>query len=701
MGKPMITIQGLDTIIRKKHSLNVIIVVILSLILFFIDIKYFLISVGFIITSVLVNLKLIKNEQNAIHEFTYNYLISTEEFNGKSVMNSPFPFVIVNTKGKMIWHNYFFKLEFKQKTIHQSSIFNILPNLKFDVVVSNLRGSTRADSLNEIKDSFFQTHIQHNEKWYKVVSNFVENYDNHIKKNDRNPKHNNHIRIKNKNRIVEKNIILYLIDETKYKFLKKEYQDSRNVVCLLNIDNYEEVLQNTKSENHVELISKFDKAILSWAVEANAIVKKYEKEKYLMLLEHKDYEIIENKKFDILESIRNINVGNKIDLTLSVGIGKGGTLCENNKFAESALDMALGRGGDQVVTKELKNFKFFGGSTKEVEKRTKVKVRVFSHALSALISQADNVFIMGHKNCDIDSFGASIALSKISAFFNVSSKIIIDSATPVVKKAIEKISESESNEITVNSKSALKLISNESLLIIVDTNRTSLVESKEILEKSKRTVIIDHHRKNEDYIDNTILSYHETFASSTCEITTEISQYIKPKFKLKSEEAELLYAGIVMDTKNFTFKTGVRTFQAAAYLKNIGVDTAKVKQMFQNDMEIILKKAEIINSVQIINSNIAVSFLKSCGQECQVIAAQAADDLLEIEGIEASFVLAESEHQVMISARSFGTINVQLILEQLGGGGHMTIAGAQIENKSLEESLKVLKEAIREQSNAT
>ncbi|MBO5930054.1 MAG: DHH family phosphoesterase, partial [Clostridia bacterium] len=410
-------------------------------------------------------------------------------------------------------------------------------------------------------------------------------------------------------------------------------------------------------------------------------------------------------KFDILNRVRNISENNTISATISIGIGlNGGTLSENDAFAKNAINMALGRGGDQFVIKDNEQFRFYGSSTKEHEKSTRVKARVVSFALAGLINNAENVVVLTHNNADVDGFGAALGIYRICRIQDKPINICMDTYDRTVANMIARLENSEEYEgLVISTAQAATKITQNTLIVIVDTHKTSLLEASALLKPTKQIVLIDHHRRSADFIEHTALVYHEPYASSACEMVTEILQYTTDKMSLTKLEAEALYSGIVIDTKNFTFKTGVRTFEAASFLRKQGVDTVAVKTMFQQDLQSYIKRSEIIKNATIVRENIAVSIAPVSDESTHVVAAQAADELLNVKGITASFVIFNAGNSVNISGRSLGGINVQLILEKLGGGGHLTIAGAQLpeltQNEAKEQLLAAIDEYYLESTN--
>ena len=396
---------------------------------------------------------------------------------------------------------------------------------------------------------------------------------------------------------------------------------------------------------------------------------------------------MENNKFTILDEIKEIETEEGMPITLSIAISnEGKTNYEKYESASVAMDIALGRGGDQAVIRQDGKYVFFGGKAQEVEKRTKVKARVISHALEELIKKSDNVMVMGHMNGDIDSIGSSLGIYRLAKTFEKEAYIVNNTYGLTLANFIVTLKQEGYKDVILDKTEAMNKITPNTLLVIVDTHKRSYVEVPELLEKTEKIVIIDHHRKSEDFIENAILTFHEAYASSASELVTEIVEYATQEVTLEQIEAESLYAGIMMDTKNFTFKTGVRTFEAAAYLRKYGIDIIKVKKWFQSDLESYTVIAEIVKNAEIINDSIGISVYEEKDKNANLICAKAADELLTISNISASFVLGRMGDKVCISGRSIGDINVQVILEKLGGGGHITLAGAQVEGMTLEEA---------------
>ncbi|TZE80851.1 DHH family phosphoesterase [Calorimonas adulescens] len=492
--------------------------------------------------------------------------------------------------------------------------------------------------------------------------------------------------------------ILYFNDVTELYEYKGRYEFSKPVICLIQVDNYDEVMNSTEDIRRPVLAAEIDKRLSRFTADIRGCLRKYSNDKYILIFENGFLKLLEEKKFTVLDDIRDINEGNKIPVTLSMGIGADG---ENPQvlleYASNAMDLALGRGGDQAVVKRSEKIFFYGGKTQTVEKRTRVKVRVISHALRELIQESSRVFIMGHTYPDFDCLGASMGMYRAGKELDKDTRIVWENSNSSLKELMEKIMQDEEyRDVFTAGDECLQLIDERSLLIVVDAGRPGYLMRPELLEKTPRIVVIDHHRKTRDAIANTVLSYIETYASSTSEMVTEILQYIKDRINLKPIEAVALLTGINLDTKNFTYKTGVRTFDAAAYLRLKGADTMEVRQYFQDELVDFTRKAEIIRKAEIWPHRVAVAVCPSDVENRVILTAQVADELLNIKGVDASFVLCDTGEQIIISGRSLGEINVQVILEELGGGGHYTEAGAQVYGRTVDEVKTELKRIIEE-----
>lgn len=583
----------------------------------------------------------------------------------KSLINSPFPLIIIETTGNIIWKSSKFVYEFANIDIN-NYLIDILEEIKEDI-----------EAQQDKKQKTITKKVQIGNKIYSVLGEYIRS-----KQNDKS----------------EYITILYFLDITQIVKEKKKYEDSRTCVGILMVDNYEEIIQRIDVENRPQVIAEIEKVIYDWAASSGGIVVKNDRNTFVYVFEYKYLKEIKENKFDILDQIKEINVEAGIQLTLSIAISiDGDTNYDKYKTALESMDIVLGRGGDQAVVKENGKYIFFGGRTEEVEKRTKVKARTVAHALENLIKESDNILIMGHSNGDIDSMGSSLGIYRLAKTLEKETNIVNNTYGMTLSKFIEELEkDDEYKDVIIGKNEALNKATNKTLLIVTDTHKQNYVEVPELLDKVGQIVIIDHHRRSTDYIENATLTFQEVYASSAAELVTEILQYTDVKIKLKPIEVEGLYGGIMVDTKNFTFKTGVRTFEAAAYLRKCGVDIIKVKKLFQSDLNSYNEIANIVKNAEMYDNSIAIAMYDKEDKDANLICAKAADELLTISDITASFVLGNVGDKVCISGRSIGDVNVQLILEKLDGGGHITLAGAQVEGMTLEEVKQELINRINE-----
>lgn len=491
-------------------------------------------------------------------------------------------------------------------------------------------------------------------------------------------------------------LMIYFNDETNYHTLKKYAEESRQNVVIITIDNYDEIMQNAKESEKAQTSVETEKLIENFMNGTNGFIKKTSSNTFYAVIENRFLENIISEKFKILDAARNIKIAGKYQLTFSIGVGQNAeNLAESETIARQCLDMALGRGGDQAVLKTENGYRFFGGVSKGVEKRSRAKTRIIANALQDLIMTSDKVFIMGHRFGDLDSIGAACGLAGALKLLNKEVFIAVDKTKNLAVNLIDYVDEQTNHRIFIAPNEAEGLITSNDLLIIVDTHNKLYVESKSLYEKSKSTVVIDHHRKTVNFIDDAVIFHHEPYASSASEMVAELIQYFKydTDEKIESCCAEALLSGIMLDTKNFVMRTGVRTFEAAAYLKKIGADTVAVKLLFSNSIEAYRRKAQIVASATV-HGDCAIAVADFKSDDIRIVAPQAADELLGISGVDASFVVFKTGSTINISGRSLGAINVQVIMEQLGGGGHQTMAATQIENITVQEAVSALTEVI-------
>lgn len=613
-----------------------------------------------------------RKRKSEISETLQDLTLTVDSAGKTSLINSPFPLIILETDGNVIWRSSKFISEFANIDIN-----NYINDLSIDIK-SEIENRRKNEKEKGNRDIIRQ--IQIDNRNYKVMGRYV-NFKNKEKKNKK-----------------EYMVILYFIDDTENIKLQKEYKDSKSCVGIIMVDNYEETMQRLDASEKPVVIAEIDKQMYDWANQTNGVLIKSDRDRYVYLFEQRYLSDVKEDKFSILDKIKEIDTKEKVQFTLSIAISNEGvTDKEKYKSAQSAMDVVLGRGGDQAVIRENEIYKFFGGRVEEVEKRTKVKARVVAHALENLIKESKKVMIMGHNNPDMDSMGSCMGIYRLAKTLETNAYIVSSDKMPSIesfRKSIDK--EPEYEDVIINKEVALENVDEDTLLVVVDTHKVNYVDAPELLDKVKKIVIIDHHRRSADYIENATLMFQEVYASSAAELVTELLQYAEAKINLKTLEAESLYAGIMMDTKNFTFKTGVRTFEAAAYLRRCGVDIIRVKKWFQSDLASFNTIADIVKKSEIVNDTIAISIYDETTKEASLICAKAADELLTISDITASFVLGNTGEKVCISGRSIGDINVQVILEKLGGGGHITLAGAQVEGMTMEETKQELINRINE-----
>ena len=504
-------------------------------------------------------------------------------------------------------------------------------------------------------------------------------------------------------RYSEEEHCLYFFDITEEVHTNELYEESKPIIATLFLDNYDEITQNMNDTQRSEINSMVTRIISRWATEYNIYFKRYSSDQFVAYLNQKILAEIEDSNFDILSQLREKSVGYRAQLTLSIGVGEGTEdLIELGELSQSGLDLALGRGGDQVAIKNMNgNVRFYGGKTDPMEKRTRVRARVISHALKDILTEGDKVIIMGHKRPDLDAVGAAIGVSRFASMNNLEAYVVLnkEDIDPTLSRVMEEIDKKpELKERFVTSDEAWDMMTSKTTVVVVDTHKPEMVLDENILNKANRKVVIDHHRRGESFISNPLLVYMEPYASSTAELVTELLEYQPTEQRLSRLESTIMYAGIIVDTRNFTLRTGSRTFDAASYLRAHGADTILTQQFLKDDVETYINRSELIRTVEVQDNGVAIAHGSNDKIYHPVTVAQAADELLSLEGIEASYVVAKREDNLIgISARSLGGINVQLTMEALGGGGHLTNAATQIKGVTIEEAIEQLQQAITEQ----
>lgn len=613
------------------------------------------------------------NKQILVNELI-NFATGYGQIQKKLLQELQIPYTLLDESGRVIWMNTAFKNVVGKTKDYKKSITNLFPTLTKDKF--------------PITEEAACVHITVDNSDYRVEMRRImmecitesvnimetEGYDGYL-------------------------IAVYLFDETELNRYIKSNKEQQLVAGLIYIDNYDEVIEGVEEVRSSLLVALIDRKINKYISGIDGIVKKLEKDKYFVVLKHMCLEQLEAKRFELLDDVKTVNIGNEIPITLSIGMGAGGnTYIQNYEYARNAIDLALGRGGDQAIVKRKDKIVYYGGKSKQVEKNTRVKARVKAQALRELIENKDKVLVMGHKIADVDSFGAAIGIYRAAKTMNKHTHVVINEITTSVRKLIDGFIDNTDYEedMFVNSAQAKEIIDNNTLLVVVDVNRPSYTECPDLLHMCKTIVVLDHHRQTAEVIDNAVLSYVEPYASSACEMVAEILQYIDDNVKIRTMEADCLYSGIIIDTDSFVNKTGVRTFEAAAFLRRNGADVTRVRKLFRDDMAEYKAKAEIVRNAEVYLGAYAISVLPESELDSPtIVGAKAANELLNIVGVKASFVLTEFNDKIYVSARSIDEVNVQIIMEKLGGGGHQTVAGAQLEC-SIKEAVKLLHRTLTE-----
>lgn len=603
------------------------------------------------------------HREKELKKYIIDYTNNIEDISVSSFYNSPMPISIMDAQGKIYWYNSKFKEFIGNSLDNIENITEFYADFPFKSIdknnggiISNIEITAHAKSFNIL---------------YSVLEEKKFGDD--------------------------KSYVMYWVDNTLYSNIKVKYNEERPIALLVQIDNYDEISEKLDKGEKSAMTAEVEKILNKYAAEMNGFVIRYDTYRFLMMIENKFLESLETKKFSMLEEVKTIKGSADYFFTLSIGVGAyAKSLGQLIEYAKGALDVALGRGGDQAVVKRINSVKFFGGKSKAVEKRTKVKARIISYALRQIIDQSSNVIIMGHRIGDMDSLGASIGLYSIAKSRGKKAYIVLNNINYALNNMYERMKKENSMylEAIIDTDTAISIADPNTVCVVLDTHRGSYTEAPELLNKIEKIILIDHHRRSEEYIENTLLDYIEPYASSTCELVSEIIQYMEDHIKLTKFEADALMAGIVVDTNSFTFKTGVRTFEAASFLRRNGADNVDVKELFNESLDSMKKKTEIIEKSEIKFGDVAISYIDDFEENSNVIAAQSADELLTIKDVKASFVLVKNKDYVNISGRSMGQVNVQVIMEYLGGGGHLNMAGAQIQTTDMDEAKSELYEAI-------
>lgn len=585
------------------------------------------------------------------------------------------PYVLLDSAGKVMWINEKFgEVTGVDKKYHKS-ITSLFPSITKEFLQKNTEATEIEASLNG--------------KYFRVALHRVT-FDSMVGE------------LPNQDMDIENEylIALYFFDETLLNQYKTENIEQKQVAALVYIDNYDEALESIEDVKRSLLTALIDRKVSQYFSNVDGLVRKIEKDKYFVVFKYKYLRQLEEDKFSILEDVKNVKVGNEMAVTLSIGVGlKGDNYNENYTYARSAIDLALGRGGDQAVVKVKGLIHYYGGKTEQVERNTRVKARVKALALREIMEGRENVIIMGHNLSDVDSIGAGVGIYCAAKVLGKKAQIVINDPTSSVKPLMECFTPENGypEDMFIDSETAIDMTSKNTLVMVVDTNRPSYTECPELLRKTDYICVFDHHRQGSEVIENTVLSYIEPYASSACEMVAEVLQYFQEGFKLEAREADCIYAGILIDTNNFMTKTGVRTFEAAAYLRRSGAEVTRVRKMIRNDMAAYKARAEVVRNAEVYRKSFAISVCPAENLESPtIVGAQAANELLNVIGIKASFVLTEYNGKIFVSARSIDEINVQIIMERLGGGGHLNVAGAQLIDCTIESAKRIIKDTLEE-----
>ena len=630
---------------------------------------------GFIVLYVII--VLISNRRN--RPLLINELVNFATQYGtvqKQLLNDfEIPYALLDYNSRFLWMNEkFTEITGKDKNYHKS-VTTVFPSLTKDI----LQKSEAVGSINVMLD----------DRNYRICMKRI--YFDSVTRDSA---------IVAINDTDEYLTAIYLFDETELNRYIRENEEQKLVAGLIYIDNYEEALDSIEDVKRSLLIALVDRKVNKYFTEIDALVRKIEKDKYFVVFKYKYLEQLSVDKFKLIEDVKSIKVGNEMAITLSIGVGAGGvSYTQNYEYARMGIDLALGRGGDQVVVKEGEEVTYYGGKAKQVERNTRVKARVKAHALREIIESREHVVIMGHTISDVDSLGAAIGVYCAARVLGKKAQIVLNEVTTSLRPLVECFTEEKGYpaDLFIKNEEALLITNKNTLVMVVDTNRPSYTECPELLNRTDTICVFDHHRQNSEVIENPVLSYIEPYASSACEMIAEVLQYFSENIKLEPSEADCIYAGILIDTNNFMTKTGVRTFEAAAYLRRAGAEVTRVRKMLRNDMAAYKARAEAVRHAEVYRGAFAISVCPADNIESPtIVGAQAANELLNIVGIKASFVLTEYQGKIYISSRSIDEINVQLIMERVGGGGHLNVAGAQLTNCTIQEAKRMIQDTIDE-----
>lgn len=672
--KDKIKLKGQLKSYMRWPLIMTLLLIIMDVMLYMVNLKAGAIATGFTAVYVVAAVLLYFHRRPSILNELISFATQYGQVQKNLMQNFALPYALMDADGKLLWMNdEFLFLTGKEK--------------KYRKFIGNIFQEITPEKL-PLPDEVRDLEVVYQEHSYRLSMKRIEIQE-----------------LLDASEIVEVEkdksylISLCMFDETELKKYIRQKDEEKLVTGLLYLDNYEEALESMEEVRSSLLIALIDRKINKYFSSIDGVVKKLEKDKYFLVMRKKSLDILKEKKFSILEEVKTVNIGNEMAVTISIGIGMNAdTYAHTSEYARIAMELALGRGGDQVVVKDGNNITYYGGKSQMMEKTTRVKARVKAHALKEFMISKDKVVVMGHKITDVDTFGAAIGIYRAAKTLEKKAYIVINTPTSSIRPLMDGFLHSQEydSRMFINSHEAKEIVDDNTVVVVVDTNRPNYTECEELLTMTKTIVVLDHHRQSKDVIQNAVLSYIEPYASSACEMVAEILQYFSDGIRIRNIEADSIYAGIMIDTNNFLTKTGVRTFEAAAFLRRCGADVTRVRKMFRENVEDYRAKGEAIRNAELFREHFAISVCPSEGLESPtVVGAQAANELLNVIGVKASFVLTDYRNTIYISARSIDEINVQIIMERLGGGGHLNIAGAQLEHYSIAEAKDILKQTLQ------
>lgn len=642
--------------------------------MFIIDYRAGMLLAGYILLYFAITLSLyFYNKPIIMNEFI-SFATEYGQIQRRLLREMDLPYALLDDSGKVIWTNAAFEAVIHQPKGYKKSITSLFPAITRD----------RLPDDGGLEEAQYEVEYEGNEfvaKFRRISladlashSDMIdgESYDGYL-------------------------IAVYLYDETALRIALREVDDQSLAVGMIYLDNYDEALDGVEEVRRSLLIALIERKVNKYISAFDGICKKLEKDKYLIIMRKRAVAQLQESRFDLLEEVKTVNIGNEMAVTISIGVGLDGlTYAQNYEFSRNAIDLALGRGGDQAVIKTPESITYYGGKSQQVEKNTRVKARVKAQALREIITGKDQVLVMGHRIPDADSFGAAVGIYRIALTLGRKAHIVLDKVIPAIQPTVELFGKHpEYGDMIISPQQAIEAAGSNTVLVVVDVNKPSITECPDLLKFCKCVVVLDHHRQGTETIENATLSYVEPYASSTCEMVSEILQYIYDNIKIRAEEADSMYAGIMIDTNNFMIKTGVRTFEAAAFLRRSGADVTRVRKLFREDAQGYKAKADAVSQAEIYKKYFAISICTADDLPSPtIIGAQAANELLNIRGVKASFVLTDYQGMIYISARSIDEVNVQIIMERMGGGGHLNTAACQMEGVGIIEAIGVLKRTV-------